>query len=264
MKQKKKIILSVFLVLLLTVIIAIVATSKGININDATVQNLYNKIDQNLEYCDGMFLYTDKTIKTKDLTKEQKMCLAFIHVEKDKITTKKLDLKKKKDYCVVEKSSNFLKDEDDDTCTVKSISSENLYLTYKSIFNEELTENETFKTSDESFCYFNKKENEYICGTANERTIVVGWEPTVYRYIKKATQDDDKIEIYDYFLIINSNRCYKNNSQTENKKCSEKLEKNKKVTINNKFVRDYGTLYKHTFKKGNDNNFYYYSTTPVK
>ena len=70
------------------------------------------------------------------------------------------------------------------------------------------------------------------------------------------------------FYINGTEACYLNgeeyycgeaDSEDEISACSEALE-NDSVEINEEFVQKYGTLYKHTFKKNNDDNYYWYSS----
>ena len=77
---------------------------------------------------------------------------------------------------------------------------------------------------------------------------------------KASEKLNEDIVITDYYLRISDNKCYgSNDSEDEISACSEALE-NDSVEINEEFVQKYGTLYKHTFKKNNDDNYYWYSS----
>ena len=73
--------------------------------------------------------------------------------------------------------------------------------------------------------------------------------------IKDSFKKNDEIIIYDYFLKVINNECYTSYvKDSKNDKCTKALENNKNVDY--KFLKKYGTKYKHVFKK--DNNVYHW------
>lgn len=264
-KNKSRVV--VILIIVITILIALtifLVNKDRLNPEDKLVKNLYELIEQNLDNCGGMILYQDKQIDYVNLDDNEKICLALNLVSS--YENVELPVKKNKDYCEFAKNKLFLvTDEENRKCNVKKYDYSLIENAYEKLYNKSLESTFDVNVSGETNCFYNTDDNSYLCGTGNQRNIVVGWEPTSYRLIDKVIKKGSSIVIYDYFMLINSNICYINNNETENKECSSFLKEKPETKINNTFVKKYGQKYKHTFKLNEETNRYYWeSSSPIK
>ncbi len=264
-KNKNRVVVILIIVIAVLIALTIVLLNRGrLNPEDKLVKNLYGLIEQSLDNCNGMILYQDKQIDYVNLNDEEKICLALDLVSSNENV--ELSVKKNKDYCAFAKDKLFLvTDEENKKCNIKKIDYLLVKKEYENLYNKSLESTQDIKLSGETSCFYSKEDNSYLCGTANQRNIVVGWEPTSYRLIDKVVKKGSTIIIYDYFMLINSNICYIDNNETEDKDCSKVLKSNPKTKINNTFVKKYGQKYKHIFKLNEEtNNYYWESSSPIK
>ena len=264
-KNKNRVVVGLIIVMAILIVVTIFLLNKNkLNPEDKLVKNLYGLIEQSLDNCNGMILYQNKKIDYVNLSDNERMCLALNLVSTNENV--ELSIKKNKDYCEFAKDKLFLiTDEENKKCNVKKVDYLAIKNEYEKLYNKPLENTQDIKVSGETNCFYNKNDNSYLCGTANQRNIIIGWEPTSYRLIDKVVKKGSDIVIYDYFVLINSNICYIDNNETENKDCSKILESKPKTKINNTFVKKYGQKYKHTFKLNEESNSYYWeSSSPIK
>ena len=74
-------------------------------------------------------------------------------------------------------------------------------------------------------------------------------------------EKSSKIVIYDYFIKINNNECYSDVNGTLNEKCTQAYDKDTKIDI--RFLKKYGTKYKHTYMKNADGTYSWISSEPI-
>ena len=233
-----------------------------LDINSNEVSLIYNLIEHDINYCDGLVFYSDKQVNSNTINYDQKMCLSYLR--SNNYEEEYLSTVKKKDYCAINKKELFLKEEETDKCRITKINIEQLNNNYKELFNENITDYNDFRLNGENVCFFNEKDNTYYCGSSIERKVEVGWSPTSYRFIQKAIKKGNNIIIFDYLLLINNNICYEDINKTINEKCTNILSDNPKKEINIKFVKKYGSLYKHEFSKNEEGNYYWQKSTKIK
>ena len=252
------IIFYIIIVILIVILICLFMNNlNSIDINsDYVLKTYYTLGNDNLDTCNGLIMYTDSRVEYNDLKDDNKLCLAYRNIEK--YASDILNKTKKENYCYLDKTDNkgFILNEDN-KCDVNVLSYEDINNVYTNLFNQKINDYIDFQISDNQMCYVNK--DNYLCGESIIQTYTYGWSPTYYRILYKAKEKGSYLYIYDYFLLINNNKCYLTNDDSiENEKCSNKL--NNKKDINNHFITKYGRKYIHTFKQNKDGNYYWISS----
>ncbi|MGN1379561.1 MAG: hypothetical protein ACI4XR_04120 [Bacilli bacterium] len=260
-KKHISVVGGVFIFLIILFFIYFLGFHNSLDINGNEVTMLYDLIEHDINYCDGLVFYQDNEVSIDSLSYDQKMCLAY--QKSDDYEEDYLNTNKNKENCSINKKELFLKEENEDLCKITKVKTDILNKNYDKIFNDSITNYDDFRLNGENTCYFNNDDNIYYCGSSIERKVEVGWSPTTYRFIQKAVKKGNNIIIYDYLLLINNNICYEDINKTVNSKCTDILNNNPDKTINIKFVKKYGSLYKHIFTKNEEGNYYWKSTAKV-
>lgn len=262
--MKKKINFSriaiIVLVFLIIFLLSLVFKRNNIlDLNEPIVQELYAKLNNaNTEYCDGFAFYAEK-LDHKSLGQEQMLCLAYTNLDSKDIVQDSLTKVKKKDYCELASDQRFSLDKEGKVCSTSTFNANELAVEYEKLFGSNLTENADFALSGTLQCYYQEESNVYTCGSPTIQTIEVGWGPITYRMLTNAIEEEEKILLYDYLVVINNNLCYKDNyGSKENVKCSNALSITE--TIDNKFIKQYGVRYVHTFVEDQDGNYFWESS----
>lgn len=263
MKLNKKLVYIISaIVLIAVVVIVIVLNSQKLDADSKEVQELYSFLGSNdLQVCEGLLNYSDREINYDTLSTEAKICLAYSLVDENNINTLKIDKTKKNNTCSINDKIKFATDNyEDKICTVSKIDKETLNNQYKKMYGKDIEDYKEFSFDASTTCIYD--DGNYYCGLKENYTYTIGAEPTTYRSIKKVDNKKDEIIIYDYFLKIVNNECYSSYvNEKKDDKCTDKYEVNKDMKYS--FLKKYGTLYKHTFKK-QDNNYYWVSSEPQK
>lgn len=264
--KKNSFVILVGLLFICTIILIGVNIYYGnsVNIEEKYIANMYEYIsNEEITKCEGLLFYSDKKITKDDLTDGQKACISFIKTEKLKGEQVKLKKDKNNKICTLEDDIKFATDNyEGKKCTITKYDTSKIKKEYKKIFGENMPDNlKFFVIDDANICYL--KDNQYYCGLSEIFTFTIGNESYVYRTINQAKEKgSNEVVIYDYFIKINDNKCYPSfNSNKEIKDCSKKYNENNKM--NYKFIKKYGTKYKHIFKKSNDNDYYWVSSEPL-
>lgn len=257
MKKNKLTLLLSGIIVILVGVIVVLLVKKGIpvNANGKTVKDLYSYIgNSDLEKCGGLVFYNDGVVDYNSLSNDTKICLAYSQVKKEDKEDAKLDKDKKSNTCTLSEGLTFATDNyEDKICTLSKTSNDLVNNKYKVLFGSDISSYDKFQLDNTTICYSN--EGSYYCGLSEEYTYTIGAEPHTYRAIKDSFKKSDEIIIYDYFLKVINNECYTSYvNDSKDDKCSKALENNKNVDY--KFLKKYGTKYKHIFKK--DNNAYYW------
>lgn len=253
--KKNKIIILIILLIILTILLIIVNNFSGNDIKDKKINTLYSYISNDeIEKCGGLQFYQKDKVTTDTLTDDVKMCIAFIKTDEMKSEKKTYNKDKKKKTCTTKDKMVFATDNyEESKCSVDVYDLDSIKSTYKKIFGSASTEElEYFNLDDYNICYI--KDSKIYCGLSEIFSFTIGDEAYVYRTLKKTVEKGDSIIIYDYFIKVDDDKCYTSFNGSENKKCSKNLDDDTKV--NYKFIKKYGAIYKHTFKKLNDNKFY--------
>ena len=257
-KNSFPILIVILILCTLTLIGVNIFYGNSVNIEDKEITELYSYIsNDNINKCEGLIFYTDKKVTKDDLTDSQKVCLAFLKTNDKKSEKVIINKDKKNKTCTLDKSKGmkFATDNyEKEKCTIQKYDSSIFASKYETIFNEKISKIDSFVLDGSNICYL--KDNYYYCGLSETFSFTIGNESFAYRIINKATEKGkDEIIIYDYFIKINNDKCYSSfTSLNEIKKCSKKYDSDEK--INYKFIKKYGTKYKHVFKKINNNNYY--------
>ena len=185
--------------------------------------------------------------------------MAYQKAEINNVEVETVKPKKKKETCTLN-GMVFRKNDETNECIISKIKKEQIDNSYKKLFGKEIEFNESFKIDNLNICYL--KDDYYYCGLSETFTYTYGSESTVYRVIKKAEEKSSDIIIYDYFVKINNNKCYKNYTTADiNDTCTEQYKNNK--NINYKFMKKYTTEYKHVYRKLEDGTYYWISSEPI-
>lgn len=259
MKKNKSNILFIGGIILCVIIILLVLFlifGKKLKADSPIVKEAYSYLGTNdLQACGGLLNYQDKEVASKDLKKEEKICKAYSLIDTDKRATIKIDKSKKNNTCSLGDSVTFRTDDNEgDICTVTKLDAKSIKEQYENMYGEKLDNFESFQYDSTNICHY--YEDNYYCGLSESFSISVGAEPHTYRAIKKSYEKGGELTIYDYFLKVVNDECYKTyNSTSADEKCSKNY--NPKKEMEYSFLKKYGSLYKHTFKKGDNNKYYW-------
>ena len=264
MKKKYWLYLSIILGIIFLILLGnFLIKGKSLDPNTKLVQELYSYLGENdLQYCDGLSNYGDTLVDYQKLSNTERLCKAMVRLYQEKnyeIIT--LDKDNKKDSCSLTENITFALNEDKSGCQVYKIPDPIIEAKYKQIFNEDIQDKEAFNLNNRLVCTF--YDGFYYCGDSLTYTITVGADPSTYRAFKDVYQKKDTIVIYDYFLKTIKDECYLTyTGNTKNDLCTKELPQNN--LIDYKFLRKYGSLYKHTYAKDANNNYYWVSSEKIK
>lgn len=260
-QDKVLIVLIVILVILsLTILIIKVASRNNLDTESELVTELHNYFNSDdLGNCEGLFTYAEDKIEYKDIDAETRLCLAYQKADIKDVETGTIEAKKNKSTCTLD-DMIFRVTEDTKECSYTKIERSIIDESYKKLYGKDIEDNESFKIDNLNICYL--KDDYYYCGLSETFTYTLGNESIIYRVMEKAVEKGSEIVIYDYFAKINNNTCFKAyTTTTENSNCTEEYKNQKE--INYKFMKKYGTKYKHVFKQAEDETYYWVSSEPL-
>ena len=262
--SKKSLIigLAIIAILIIILIVVLVIRSRTLDPESELVTDIYTYLGNNdLEVCNGLATYAPDEVTYDDLENAMRICVAYSLLELDDSSMLKVDKTQKNNTCTVGESNNitFATDNyEDDICTLTKVSSDEVNEQYEKMYGQSIENYESFQYNETTICQYDS--GFYYCGLAEEYTATFGGEPHTYRTIKNVTENDDEIIIYDYFLKVVNNECLTSyTGTTTNNECTENYSEDEEMSYT--FLKRYGTLYKHTFKKSRD-NYYWLSSTP--
>ncbi len=268
-KTKDNDLFLVFLVVILVIIALILVIFKLINgknlkTDDKDVLELHEYFStDNLGNCEGLLTYNDGVVENKSTRSDLKLCFAYHKTEGlEKVDEVTYKAPKKDDLCN-ENGMTFRTEDDSNICKVSIYPKEEVEKTYEKMFGEKVGKEVTsFKIDGFNICFLN--DDKYYCGLSDEITYTVGSDISVYRSIKKASKRGDTIFIYDYFVKLVEEKCYTAyDDGEENTRCSDAYGKLKNKKMDYDFIKKYGTLYKHTYKKNEDNTYHWVKSERV-
>lgn len=260
-QDKVLVILVAILVILCLVILGIkFATRNHLDTESELVNELHNYFNSDdLGNCEGLFTYSENKIEYGNIDSETRLCLAYQKADIKDIETGTIKATKKKNTCTMDEMI-FRIDEDTKECSYIKIKRSIIDDSYKKLYGKDIEKNESFRVDNLNICYL--KDDYYYCGLSETFTYTLGNESMIYRVMEKAVEKGKEIIIYDYFAKINNNTCFKNyTTTTENSNCTEEYKNN--AEINYKFMKKFGTKYKHVFKKTNNGSYYWVSSEPI-
>ena len=250
----------ILIILVIIVVIIFMFKSKSLNPESDDITKIYNYLGTNdLDICNGLYAYDENEVNYDTLDNKWRICNAYNNLNVGEETVIKIDKTKKDNNCRVGENITFATDNyNSDVCTISKVSSEEVNSEYKKIYGRDIENYETFDYNDTTICYY--EDDYYYCGLKESYTTTIGAEPSTYRSIQKAVQNDDEIIIYDYFLKVVNNECLTSfTGNTKNDECS--TDYNEDTKINYSYLKKYGTRYKHTFKKSGD-DYYWVKSEP--
>ena len=262
--KQDKLLKGIIVILILIVVLLIAYRlfyGKSLATDNKLVKELHGYLmPTDLNNCDGLSNYADKKITTKDLDDTTKLCLAYQKINTKNAPVEEYDKTKKKETCNVD-NMIFGSEENEDKCSVVKIKKNIIEKTYQKLFGENINTKDAFNYDNSHICYL--KDDYYYCGKSETYTYVIDGTTAIYRIIDKAIEKGSTITIYDYFLKINSDECYKNYTTLDkNDNCTKNYNEKSKIDYN--FMKKYGTMYKHIYQKDKNGNYYWVSSTPVK
>lgn len=262
--KQDKLLKGIIVILILIVVLLIAYRlfyGKSLATDNKLVKELHGYLmPTDLNNCDGLSNYADKKITTKDLDDTTKLCLAYQKINTKNAPVEEYDKTKKKETCNVD-DMIFGSEENEDKCSVVKIKKNIIEETYQKLFGEKINTKDAFNYDNSHICYL--KDDYYYCGKSETYTYVIDGTTAIYRIIDKAIEKGSTITIYDYFLKINSDECYKNYTTLDkNDNCTKNYNEKSKIDYN--FMKKYGTMYKHIYQKDKNGNYYWVSSTPVK
>lgn len=258
--DKILIVLVILLIIItITLIIMWISNINSVDTDSDEIKELHNYFSvEDLTSCDGLFNYASDKIEYDDVASETRLCIAYqkANIEETEKETYKPD--KKKETCTVD-NMIFRKDDETDECNIIEIKRDVIDSSYKKIFGKDIENNESFKVDNLNICYL--KDDYYYCGLSEVFTYTLGSESTIYRVIDTAKEKGSELVIYDYFVKINGDDCYENyTTSIINRGCTKHYKSDKKMNF--RFMKNYGTKYKHVYKKTEDNTYYWVSSEP--
>ncbi len=261
--SKKNIIISLIIFIIIVIIITaiVVIKERYIDTDSELVTEIYSYIGNNdLSVCEGLVNYGDDIVSFETIDNATRICNAYSMLELDETTMVKIDKTQKNNTCSIGENITFATDDyEGDICTVTKVASDLVNEQYKKMYGTDIETYEQFQYNDTTVCYY--ENNYFYCGLSESYTTTIGNEPETYRAIKSVYKDNDELVIYDYFIKIVNDECYSSFvGSTVLDTCSEQYDADEDITYN--FLKKYGTLYKHTYKK-NDNGYYWVQSEPV-
>lgn len=265
MKNNDKILIlliTMLAVVSVTLMAFLIIKKDSIDPESDLILQLHNYFNsEKNENCEGLFNYSNKIVDYNDIEEKSRLCFAYQKTELKDIELSTIKVDKKKDICTIKKGIIFKSNENGKECSYTKIKRELIDNSYKMLFGKNVENNESFKIDNKTICYLN--DDYYYCGLSETFTYTFGGESFIYRVIEKAVEKSSNIVIYDYFLRINDGTCYKNYTTSElNEKCNENY--TSKTNINFKYMKKYGTKYKHVYKENEDGTYHWVSTEPIK
>lgn len=263
MKKKNYIYIALLLIIVITLVIYFIVSNNNRKMN-SRAEELYAYFNTgDLDICDGLFNYSDKKISEEQLDSATKICLAYKKSDTSKAESFNVKKDKKDSICTVEKMK-FRTNDDEKECTYTKLEKNVLNESYNKLFGKDIpTDIKSFQADQLHICYL--KDDEIVCGLSETFTYILGSDIDIYRSVKSIEEKGSELIMYDYFLKVIDNNCYNYYTTTEsNNSCSEIINKIKGNKIKYKFLKKYGTLYKHVFNKGNDNVYHWVSSEPIK
>ncbi|MBE6154198.1 MAG: hypothetical protein E7163_01305 [Firmicutes bacterium] len=261
MKQlnKRVLYIAITIIIILISVMAFVFSDKKLDLESKQVNDLYKFLGEvDIYHCGGLITYQDKDISIKDINKENALCMAYYNHKlnsKDMVIENIKSTDKNEHDIKICKIGDITFTTEEDNCTYIKFNKRNLNIAYKNLYGEEIKDYTEFYISSKEACYL--EGEEYYCGNAETYTLSLVPESTIYRLIDKAVKKlNGDIVIYDYYLKASDSKCYTTNNK-EKEECNKALNNNK---IDVKFIKKYGTLYKHTFKLDSNNNHYWLKT----
>lgn len=267
--KKMIVVMSVVIFITIAILCIIKLYNKdNINVDSPLITELHSYFNsEGLKQCDGLFNYSDDLVDYDKVSSDIRLCTAYHKIDDSKIETKTMEKEKKSDLCKKD-GMVFRSDESKDKCTYQVIKKELIDDEYKKIFGKEIENNKEFKADDTHICYL--KDDYYYCGLSEVFTYTLGNESTIIRNISNAKEEGSEIIIYDYFIKLSGDTCYKNyTTQVINKSCSSAYKDkygNDNNKIDYKFLQKYGTKYKHIYKratKDKNSTYYWVSSKPL-
>ncbi len=255
-------IVIILIIIVITVVFLLIRLNR-LDPNSDLVTEIYNYMGTNdLETCSGLITYSDNAVEYDDIENEIRICNAYSLLELDRASQLVLDKTEDANTCSINENITFATDNyEDDVCTVTKVASTEINNQYKKMFGQDITDYEQFYYNDNTICYY--EDGYYYCGLTESYTTTVGALPHTYRSISSAEKEDDQIIIYDYFLKTIGDECYISyTGSARNEACSENYNADEEMDYD--FLKKYGTRYKHTFQKTDNDNYYWVKSEPVE
>lgn len=260
----KILMLLIGILIITTTILAVVMIKRTFELdtNSAEIVELHNYFSSNdLQECEGLFNYSDRLVEYKDISSQNKLCIAYQKANIKDVETATIKVDKKKNICTLEKGIVFKANENSTECVYSKVKKEIIDNSYKKLYGRDIEDNKSFKIDNLNICYL--KDDYYYCGLAETFTYTIGSESFIYRVIEKAVEKSSDIIIYDYFVKINDDTCFQNYTTTTiNEECTNNFNVKKDITFN--FMKKYAAKYKHVYRKNEDGTYHWVSSEPVK
>lgn len=256
----KKKIISILAVVCIIIILclAFILSDKELDLESEQVKSLYKYLGEvDIYHCGGLLTYSENTVTKDTLSVSNKLCMAYYELSDEQKTSKNMDSteinKNDLKICKVGENAVFTTEDDQDYCSYVEINLNDLNQAYEKIYGENNTSQDSFYITNSDACYL--EGDVYYCGKAETFTYSLMPEATIYRLLNKAvTKLNGDIVIYDYYLKVSNDKCYlANDTSSEDTTCTKAL----KDTIDAEFVRKYAALYKHTYQKDENGNYYW-------
>lgn len=267
-KRKSLLPIGLLLLAIFLVIAVIFVQDKRLDLDSEEVTALYKYLGEvDIYHCGGLVTYGEQTITKDDISADNALCMAYYNTNKalikENIISSNTTTSSKTKSCKVGDNTIFIANENTDECSYNTISKTDLNNSYKDIYGNDIQNYEDkFQITDSKICYL--EGDMYYCGNTDTFAYSIGSDATVYRLMDKAIKsyNGNKIVISDYYLKVSNNgTCYKNGSSEELEECSKEIKSGAKVDAD--LIRNYGSLYKHTFIKDSNDNYYWSKSEPT-
>ena len=264
--KKKAVYCGGFVIIAVVLLLVVFLGDKTLDMESEEISELYSYLGEvDIFHCGGLNSYSGDEVTSNSISNENKLCMAYYALNLDNIQQEQGEITTTNDHdvslCEIGEGIRLAAKEGENACNYQVISSNDLADAYRMIYGEEIPKVASFFINSSEACYL--EEDNYYCGNAQTFVYSLTPEATVYRLMNRAAEKlNGDIVIDDYYLSVSGNKCYySNNSNDEIMACSSELENNTNLEIDSDFVREYGTLYEHTFKQDDNGNYYWYSST---
>ena len=267
--MKKKVVFVLGLVVVVIVLVLIIFIGdRPLDLESEEVTQLYSYLGEvNAYHCGGLNQYTGEEVTYDDIANNHKMCIAYYELDSSSLEHQSASIVEVNDsdipICEVGEGILITAEEDEDLCYYQVVSKSDLASAYEKIYGQELPEEESFDINVMDVCYL--QGDNYYCGGAETFDFSLASEATIYRLLDKAVETiQGDIVISDYYLRISNNACYSSNGNAdmEISDCTSALAENPDTEITTSFIQQYGVIYQHTFKKDQNDNYYWFASEP--
>ncbi|MFI3260112.1 MAG: hypothetical protein R3Y13_00135 [bacterium] len=260
-KKNYSIFFGIIFVIAIVGILNYLLCNKNLSVNDSKVLELYSYLgNDSITICDGSIFYSENVSNYSNAEESLLICNAYLYSDRE---GEVLELDTVDGVCSID-DMKIAPMSDIDACQVTKYEVGDIEQAYLELYGNELTDYEPFVINTSMKCSYNEKNLSYYCYYPAYEVLVSSDSSKIYRLIKNVIEETDgTILIRDYFIYVKSETCYTDlDAKNKNDNCTIQFNKKSDLVIDTSFMKNYGTLYEHTFEY-NDGNYYWINSEKI-